>query len=46
MKKLAASPDMTMAKLNEGQFCGACHNGTRAFPTKDMKACTRCHVKK
>lgn len=46
MKKLAASPQMTMAKLNEGQFCGNCHNAKRAFSTKDAKACTRCHAKK
>ncbi len=46
MKKLAASPDMTMAKLNEGQFCGACHNGTRAFATKEFQSCAKCHVKK
>lgn len=46
MKKLAASKDMTMAKLNEGQFCGACHNGKRAFSTKDAKECAKCHVKK
>ncbi len=46
MKKLAASPEMTMKKLNAGQFCGTCHNGTKAFATKDAKACTRCHKKK
>jgi len=46
MKKLAASPQMKMANLNEGEFCGTCHNGTKAFATKDAKACARCHVKK
>ncbi len=46
MKKHVASPDMTMAKLNEGQFCGACHNGTRAFATKEFQFCAKCHVKK
>ncbi|HEX9880292.1 MAG TPA: cytochrome c3 family protein [Candidatus Binatia bacterium] len=46
MKKMAASPEMTMPKLNEGQFCGACHNGTKAFATKDMQSCVKCHVKK
>ena len=46
MKKLAASSQMKMAKLNEGQFCGTCHNGEKAFATKDAKACARCHVKK
>lgn len=46
MKKLAASPKMKMANLNEGEFCGNCHNGTKAFATKDAKVCARCHVKK
>ncbi len=46
MKKLAASPDMTMKKLNAGEFCGKCHTGKKAFATKDAKSCTRCHVKK
>ncbi len=46
MKKLAASPEMTMAKLNEGQFCGSCHDGTKAFATKAIQSCSKCHVKK
>lgn len=46
MKKGTASAEMTMAKLNEGEFCGKCHNGTKAFATKDAKSCAKCHVKK
>lgn len=46
MKKLAASPQMTMKKLDAGEFCGTCHEGKKAFSTKDAKACARCHVKK
>ena len=46
MIKLAASPEMTMAKLNNGMLCGACHNGTKAFATKDIQSCAKCHVKK
>jgi c(7)-type cytochrome triheme protein len=46
MKKLVASPKMKMANLNEGEFCGTCHNGKRSFATKDAKNCARCHVKK
>lgn len=46
MKKGTASPEMNMAKLNEGQFCGSCHNGTKAFSTKDAKSCMKCHVAK
>ena len=37
---------MKMAKLNEGESCGKCHDGKKAFATKDTKACARCHVKK
>jgi c(7)-type cytochrome triheme protein len=46
MKKLAASKDMTMKVLNEGQFCGNCHDGKKAFSTKEAKDCAKCHVKK
>ncbi|MBI2987823.1 MAG: cytochrome c3 family protein [Deltaproteobacteria bacterium] len=46
MKKMAASKDMTMAKLNAGEFCGKCHDGKKAFATKDAKDCSRCHIKK
>ncbi len=31
---------MTMEKINEGKFCGACHNGSIASPASD---CTKCH---
>ena len=37
---------MTMADLNRGKFCGACHNGKRAFSTSDQKQCHRCHERK
>ncbi len=46
MKKMAASAQMKMATLNEGEFCGKCHDGTKAFATKDAKSCNRCHIKK
>ncbi len=46
MKKGTASPEMTMDKLNAGEFCGTCHNGAKAFATKEAKSCTKCHVKK
>lgn len=35
---------MTMADINAGKFCGTCHNGKRAFETKDN--CEMCHIKK
>jgi c(7)-type cytochrome triheme protein len=37
-----ANPKMTMKELNEGKYCGTCHNGTKAFKTTE---CTKCHKK-
>ncbi|RMF94265.1 MAG: hypothetical protein D6736_00335 [Nitrospinota bacterium] len=37
---------ITMAAMGKGQFCGACHNGSKAFTVKDKANCTKCHVKK
>lgn len=34
---------MTMAAMDGGRFCGACHNGTRTFSTRDPKKCHECH---
>lgn len=31
----------TMAMMDKGKSCGACHNGTRAFAVTD---CSRCHL--
>jgi c(7)-type cytochrome triheme protein len=30
----------TMAQMEKGKSCGACHDGSKAFPLKD---CSRCH---
>ncbi len=44
--KMKKGGDMiTMAAMNEGKFCGACHNGTKAFATKDAANCGKCHKK-
>ena len=43
MKKGADA--ITMKDNNEGKFCGACHNGTKAFSTKDAANCAKCHKK-
>ncbi len=45
MKRVAAS-QMKMANLNKGEYCGTCHNGKKAFGTKDTKDCGKCHAKK
>ena len=34
---------MNMDAIKKEQYCGACHNGTKAFGTKDPKNCKRCH---
>lgn len=41
MKKGAAV--MTMDAMYKGRFCGACHDGKKAFPSSE---CTRCHEMK
>ena len=43
MKKGADT--MTMKDMEGGKFCGACHNGTKAFDVKDKAACGKCHKK-
>ena len=45
-EKKKGSAKMTMASLNAGQFCGACHNGKVAFSTDDPKKCHECHKTK
>jgi c(7)-type cytochrome triheme protein len=36
----AGGDQMDMAKILDGQFCGACHNGTTAWATE---RCALCH---
>jgi c(7)-type cytochrome triheme protein len=43
MKKGAA--EMTMKDMEAGKFCGACHDGTKAFSVKDAAKCGECHKK-
>ena len=45
MKKGKTGP-FTMAAMNEGKLCGACHDAKTAFSTKDQANCAKCHVKK
>lgn len=50
MKK-GTSGELTMAKMKDGQFCGACHNGKTdvggkvPFTTEDKANCEKCHKK-
>jgi len=34
---------ITMAAMNEGKFCGACHDGKKAFSVKAAADCVKCH---
>jgi len=43
MKK--GSDAITMKDINDGKFCGTCHNGTKAFSAKDAANCAKCHKK-
>lgn len=43
MKK--GSAKITMAEMNIGKFCGACHNGAKAFKTNTPANCSLCHKK-
>jgi len=37
----AKNPDFTMADMEQGKACGACHNGEKAFDVKED--CSACH---
>lgn len=45
MKKGANKATLTMAAMNEGKSCGACHNGKKSFGVKDPADCAKCHKK-
>ncbi|HXX57659.1 MAG TPA: cytochrome c3 family protein [Thermodesulfovibrionales bacterium] len=36
---------ITMEEMNAGKNCGECHNGTKAFASKDAANCGKCHKK-
>jgi c(7)-type cytochrome triheme protein len=36
---------ITMAAMNEGKFCGTCHDGKNAFSVKAPADCVKCHNK-
>jgi len=44
--KMKKGADMiTMKDMEAGKFCGACHNGSKAFGVKDAANCGKCHKK-
>jgi c(7)-type cytochrome triheme protein len=38
-----ANAKRTMADMQRGLSCGACHNGKRAFDVKSQSNCAKCH---
>lgn len=36
---------ITMADMNAGKTCGACHDGKAAFKSNDPANCAKCHKK-
>lgn len=42
----AKNPVFTMADMEKGKSCGACHNGTKAFSVKGNEGCSNCHPTK
>lgn len=38
-----AKGDYTMASLDAGKYCGACHDGKKAFNTTGPETCKTCH---
>jgi c(7)-type cytochrome triheme protein len=39
--KTGRNPVVSMARMEEGKSCGACHTGKKAF---DLEDCSRCHL--
>lgn len=35
---------ITMTDINAGKFCGACHDGKKAFKASDAANCGKCHM--
>jgi c(7)-type cytochrome triheme protein len=40
---LAKKRTFTMADMERGQSCGACHNGKKTFGVSTQKDCSKCH---
>ena len=36
---------ITMVEMNEGKYCGVCHNGEKAFKSSEQANCEKCHKK-
>jgi len=36
--------DLSYQRIQSGDQCGVCHNGTEAFDASDASSCKRCHI--
>jgi len=43
--KAGGDEGVNMAAMKEGKFCGACHDGKKAFNTTSPDNCAKCHKK-
>ena len=43
MKKPAEPYHFKHEDMDKGKFCGACHNGKKAFSTAEKENCEKCH---
>jgi c(7)-type cytochrome triheme protein len=44
--KVEKKRQLTMEQMNKGAYCGACHNGEKAFSVSDKGTCQKCHPAK
>jgi len=42
-KAVKGANTASMAEMEKGASCGACHNGSTAFSVKDENTCGSCH---
>lgn len=43
--KMKKGDKLTQASFKEGKYCGACHNGQKAFSAWAEADCNKCHKK-
>ncbi len=44
-KMKVGADSMTMDAMDNGKFCGACHDGKTSFDVSSFDNCVRCHQK-
>jgi c(7)-type cytochrome triheme protein len=43
--KIGQKVSMSMLDLLKGKYCGACHNGVKAFKVGGKGSCKKCHIR-